>query len=160
MKWFYILLLVLIVSCGGKNDNEINNKPNTSEPNTSGTNDDETNEVNQNGNVSDPITQATAQTQFSGEEFFSIQRMTEEPVRLTFNKRSENPIEVFLEQNECIYISVSQYEDLLISTGDPLQNLCGFVTSCVKGSFKIVKGNIYNKRESIEKLDNCRSIAS
>jgi len=128
MNWFYVLLLIFVVSCNG--DNNVNG-----------------------GNVNLPVNQEEVENQFSGEEFFSIQRATTDPVQLTFNKRSGSPVTVSLEQGECVYIAVSQYADMDIAVGNPLFGLCGYATSCIHGNYKIVDGS--PRRASTEKLNGC-----
>ena len=65
-----------------------------------------------------------------------------------------------LNPNECIYVSSEQFKKLIISTGENPFPLCGYSTACAESNFKIIKGEKYNKRESIEKPNNCRSVDS
>ena len=140
MKLVYSLLLMFVVSCG-------NNAENT---------DKDTTDANKDAEATGGI---TAEQAVARADVFVIQRVTEDPVTLAFNKSSSNPIEVSLNSNECIYVSSEQFKDLKISTGAKPLTLCGYGTQCAEGNFKIVKGNKYNKREPMtNKLDNCRSV--
>ena len=74
MKYFYMLFLVFVVSCGGDKNTVTDN------------NNDAT--TIQKG---DGITSEQAQ---SREDIFAIQRATEDQVTLTFNKNSSDSVEV------------------------------------------------------------------
>ncbi|MDE0152141.1 MAG: hypothetical protein OXK80_06595 [Bdellovibrionales bacterium] len=143
MKWFYMLILMFVISCG--NDSGDNSENNVGAGSGNGS-----------GNPADEITPEQAVT---SEDVFAIQRETTEPVTLIFNEGSSNSVSISLSDGECIYLSSAQYQELRIYVGEPARRICGRFSSCTAGTVKIVSDNA-SGREPIEKPSNCRSVAS
>lgn len=143
MKWFYMLILMFVISCG--NDSGDNSENNTGADSGNGS-----------GSPEDGITPEQAA---GNEDVFAIQRETTEPVTLIFNEGSGNPVSISLSNGECIYLSSAQYQALRIYVGEPARRICGKFGSCNAGNVKIVSDSA-SGREPIEKPSNCRSVAS